>query len=519
MNKSLQVLLTGVLASAAMAVAAQDAPVRNSRHALIIGIGEYRNASTSVLAGVKYDVESARLMAQKMAIPDENMVFLRDTEATADRIRKELKALNSRVEPGDRVFIYYTGHGTRWFAPTVNTEDCTEGILAADGRALTNVEIGALLKPVASKTDKMMVFYDACFSGGVVGAPLRTRSVKLGEQIFTPKFSAAGSPEQCSKPANFRTRSLSAVVQQNVGLPENIVHVAASKSDEVSFDNPQRGGFATTAWRDCFLNEARDLDGSGAITVDEITQCAQNKLDKAFAGHPDIAGQHMVLGGNKSFIPVHFAADRPQQEMPAPVPLGSAIVPGDQPVAQPEVQVVAKPFQVLDEIHQQRDARIGISAKALKDKVRIGQDALALQLTSQVDGYLYIALAGSDNQSLYLLYPNDLARNNRVSAGQTLVLPDKDWQIYAGGPAGQDKLLVIVTESPRDLERLKGEKVGPFMQTLMDSDGRAQLQSLLTNSANAASAECQKTSNRRNLQITRRCTDSFGSAQVTITEQ
>ena len=50
-----------------------------------------------------------------MAVPDAQVTLLRDKEATAARILDEIEALQSRVADGDRVFIYYSGHGTRWF--------------------------------------------------------------------------------------------------------------------------------------------------------------------------------------------------------------------------------------------------------------------------------------------------------------------------------------------------------------------------------------------------------------------
>lgn len=172
---------------------------------------------------------------------------------------------------------------------------------------------------------------------------------------------------------------------------------------------------------------------------------------------------------------------------------------------------------VLREIHQQRDGgrQLAISHRT---RLRIDKDKLDLTLTSPQDGYLYIALAGSDNKSLYLLYPNALDADNAVKAGEAVKLPRKDWEIVAGGPAGTDTLLVMVTDSPRKLDTLKGETVGPFMQTLLDAQGKAQLQWLLTNSATAGSQECAGPERTRNLQVTRRCSDAFASALLKIEE-
>ena len=107
------------------------------------------------------------------------------------------------------------------------------------------------------------------------GSPVRTRSLRGGAETLVPKFTRAGSNERCAQASNFRPRSLAGALQQRQALPQNVVHVAASGPDELSFDSSAHGGFATVAWRDCLLGDARDLDGSGAITVDEVTRLAR----------------------------------------------------------------------------------------------------------------------------------------------------------------------------------------------------------------------------------------------------
>ena len=277
--------------------------LKASRHALIIGVGQYTAPGIAQLKGVPNDMRSARDIAAAMAIPDSNITYLRDTDATADAIRQALRDLESRVSPGDRVFVYYSGHGTRWVDPQTDPNSCTEGLLGTNGQALTNREISNLLAPIAGKADKLMVFYDACHSGGVANQPLRTRALGGDGASLTPKFVPQVSPELCAKPTNMRTRSLSAELGRQGAVPQNVVFVAASRPDEVSFDDPQRGGLATAAWRSCLLGKAADSDGSGSLTVDEITACAQSDIDRSLSRFPEILGQKMTIGGNRQFVP------------------------------------------------------------------------------------------------------------------------------------------------------------------------------------------------------------------------
>jgi hypothetical protein len=482
----------------ALPAAAQQPAARNTRHALIIGIGEYIDAEIPQLRGVKHDMNSAQRMAAAMAIPTANVRVLRDKDATGDRIRAEIEGLYARMADGDRLFVYYSGHGTRWYDEKVKQDGCTEGIMAADGQVLTNAELGQRLAPLAQRADKMLVFYDACFSGGIAGAPFRTRSLNIGGETVTPKFTRIGSPQQCSQPSNFRTRSLSLVIQQQQAVPENVVHIAASRPDEVSFDSSTQGGFATTAWRDCLLGEAKDLDGSGAITADEVTRCAQAKVTSALAGQPGILGQQMTVAGNPNFVPAWIGAAF------APATLAA---PAATPAPPPAPPRLATPAEVLTELHGQRDGKRRVVATARQERLKIGKDLLEVDITSPRDGYLYVALAGSDGKSLYLLYPNELAPDNRVSAGERVSLPGKGWEVVAGGPAGTETLLVMVTDAPRDLKGLAQEKSGPFMKTLLDGDGRSRLQWVLSNGT--PSATCGKPGAPS-------CSDAFGAALVKV---
>lgn len=497
-----------------------------SRHALIIGIGEYSLPGVSTLKGVSKDMVSAKDIATAMSVPESNIHYLRDKNATAAQITEALINLNQRVQPGDRVFIYYSGHGTRWVDEQTDANVCTEGLLASDGVALTNRKISELISPIAQKTDKLMVFYDACHSGGVVNQPMKTRSLKFGGMTLSPKFAPQVSPEQCATPTNMKTRSLSGELAKvsTPAPPQNLVYIAASRADEVSFDNPNRGGLATTAWRECMLGAAKDTDRSGALSVEEISSCAQTEISKMLASSPDILGQHMTIAGNLDFVPSFFsqgvqvATNSPEIALPAQVSTIVATVSTEPALPSPSFKPVI-PADLLRQIHEQRDANRKLDANASPSVMQIGKDQLKMSITSQVDGYLYIALAGSDGKSLYLLYPNAIDGDNKVKANQKIDLPTARWRITAGGPVGVDTMLVMVADSPRDLSRLQGEKVGPFLKTLMSTDGKSQLQWLLSTSENSDEKSCQAGGTKRNLQVSQACSDAFASSLLTVQEK
>jgi hypothetical protein len=485
----------GLLAGAS----AQTLPAeRQTRHALIIGIGAYGIADVPALRGVVHDIASARQMARAMAVPDGQLTVLRDHEATGARIVGEIEALQSRIAEGDRVFVYFSGHGTRWYEESNSNRGvagaCNEGLLAADGQVLTSTTLGEALAPLARRADKLLVFYDAGFAGGVSGVPLRTRSLRDGAEIVTPKFARTGVSERCALPGNVRTHGLATALQRHRALPQNMVHVAASAADEASFDSSASGGLATVAWRDCLLGGAQDLDGSGAVTVQEVTRCAQARVDRVLAGQPDTLGQTLVVAGNAAFVPawLGLAPAAPAASTPLPATAAAA---------------AARPGDILAELHRQRDGSRGVVASVRQPRLRIGVDALQIDITPARDGHLYIVLAGSDGQNLVLLYPNDLAADNRVRAGQQVSLPGKDWEIVAAGPPGTETLLVMVSDAPRDLAGLARQKAGPFMKTLLDEAGRARLQWVLGNGT--PTAGCGQAAAPS-------CSDAFGATLLQL---
>ncbi|MFA9215798.1 MAG: caspase family protein [Sphingomonadaceae bacterium] len=489
--------------AAAAAERPQPDQPRATRHALIIAIGDYIDPAIPSLNGIRFDVDSARRMAGAMQVPPDNITVLRDRDATAARIEQEIAALNLRTQPGDRVFFYFSGHGSRWLDVGAQKTGCVEALLPADGAPLTNERVASLLKPISDKADKLFVFYDACHSGGIVGKPLAlTRSLTRPDGAhLTPKFSPAGVADACSRPTNLRTRSLTTEAVKSGSLPQNIVQISSSRPDEVSFDDDSAGGLATQAWRDCMLGAGSDLDQSGAISVSEIAVCAQTRIDARFASSQQYAAQHLTLGGNTGFVPGWFTS----AFVPA-VPVAASAPPSD-------------PGAAFNDLLAQRDPRRKVTLTAPSTLLKIGQDTLDVSVTSSHDGYLYLVLLGSDNSSYYLLFPNDRDHDNQIKAGQTIKLPRPDWRIRAQGPAGVDRMLVVVSEAERDLSLLGNRKAGPFVQSLSDANGRANLQWLLSTARQQSQPSCQPGGAKRTAANSRLCSDAYGAALVEFTER
>ena len=524
---------------------------RINRHALIIGVGTYEDPLVPPLPGTKLDKVSATQIAQAMQVPDGNIQYLHDSQATVSNIRTALNNLNDRVQDGDRVFIHYSGHGTRYKDPQAG--GCVEALLPYDGMSkgmISNTEMASLLAQITQKTDKLFVMYDACHSGGLVAAAAtaRTRGIANSNDdgALRPKFAALS--EECSKPVNIKTRSLVNEQVNRGALPQDIVHISAARDNEISFDDEQKGGLATQFFRDCMLREAKDLDGSGAISIEEIKQCAQEKINRRMQNDNNFKAHNLVLSGNGNFVPAWFSQGVPQTAnvmtalaTPDKPVTPVAVTPAPATTTPPPAQQIAlatpstiaapaatqsqtlatsdiKPLSgedALKQMYDQRNAKRKVRVTLTKDQLVIGKDVLEFSVQSDRAGYVYAALAGSDGKALYMLFPNDLDQNNRIEAGQTLKLPQGKWRIKSSGPVGTNHLLVMVADAPRDLQALSAKKEGPFMTSLNDASGRAQLGALLTSSKAISTAACQNTVSAKNNPL---CSDAYGASLLSIKE-
>ena len=485
---------------------------RSNRHALIIGIGKYGEASIPQLPGARIDRESATQMAQAMQVPTSNITYLQDDQATVAGIRNALAALNNRVAEGDRVFIHYSGHGTRYMDKAAG--GCVEALLAYEGTTnatIPNKEMATLLAPITNKTDKLFVMYDACHSGGIISnaSTARTRGFlnKNDDGALRPKFAAIS--EECGRPVNVKTRNLLVEAVAQNALPQDIVHVSSSRNDEVSFDDEEKGGLATEFMRDCMLRDAKDLDRSGSISVDEIKQCAQDKINDRMKGDPLYKAHNISLSGNANFVPAWFS--QPVAAAPQAI---TAVASTSTNVAT-EVVAALTGEQALKRLFDQRDGKRKVEITAAKTQLKIGQDTMDFSVKSNKTGYVYVALAGSDNKSLYVLFPNDLDKNNRIEAGQTMLLPRPNWKVRSQGPEGSNQLLVFVSDGPRDLSSLSKSKAGPFIVSLNNAEGRAELGALMSRSAIGANAGCSATAARAS---NPQCSDAFGAAMLRVDE-
>jgi hypothetical protein len=167
---------------------------------------------------------------------------------------------------------------------------------------------------------------------------------------------------------------------------------------------------------------------------------------------------------------------------------------------------------MLDDLYNKRDVQWTVGVKLSKSTLKIGTDSLNFTVTSPQDGFLYILYRGTTADSLYLLFPNVLDSQNEITAGVPITLPRPDWLVNGLGPAGIDRLLVIVAKNPRDfsgysLPPAYVTQTGSFSKIRPTAESVARFRIAAT-----TAAAC------RDIGITKQCSRSYGAALLSIVE-
>ena len=458
------------LAAATIAAATLGAtvPALAANHALIMWIGDYGDPKSD-LPGIDLDAANARKIAVAMGVPPQNVTEISNAKLTRDGIRSGLASLYQRIADGDKVFIYYSGHGGQ-VAGHETTAKCSEVLVARDGLVL-DAFLQDALTTIGKKASQVVMMNDSCFSGGAATKSL-TGAPEAPEPGARPKFLPVGAKSNtavtagyaCGDPTNTAklTRSLDGMAKDARG--PQVLYIAASNDTQVSFAT-NRGSVGTLAWAHCIGLAGADADRSGRINGEELRECAQSYIDSRRTK------QTVMLQGNAklplSFVqtavaPVPAPAPAPAPTAaPAPAP-AAAPAPAPAPTSAPAPAAAEPPpptasaavnaTQALHDLRAGADRSMPVQLTLARNSLRIGKDFLDFSVTTAQQGYLYLLQVGSDGKTFNLLFPNKIDSNNALPAG-THRFPRDSWRLRAGGPTGKSHLIAIISAVKKDLSR------------------------------------------------------------------
>ena len=235
-------------------------------HALLIGIDYYKpNRLYKSLKGAVRDInlvdtflrETLKLPAEcihRLTSPNQEDTALlearsaQEQEPTYANIVNTFKEITESAQPGEQVYIHYSGHGGR--ATTIypfKQEPNDEGIVPMDigdteeGRYLRDVEMTTLLKRMTDKGLIVTMILDSCHSGGATRGDAEIRSAGETDNAQRTSQSLVATPGELEQ--NWldltRNRAIGAAV-----LPQSREYVllAACRPNEYAYEYAVNGG-------------------------------------------------------------------------------------------------------------------------------------------------------------------------------------------------------------------------------------------------------------------------------------
>jgi hypothetical protein len=154
--------------------------------ALLIGINHYhiQDGTFQDLQGCLNDVElMQRTLRDIAACPPDRMKVITDSEATLQNILQALSGWTQDLKAGEKLFLYYSGHGTRVPDLDGDEDDAMDEAMVTHDFSKVRPLLDDILHFYFAKIPtaaSATVIFDCCHSGGLPRAPISS-DVTLGD--------------------------------------------------------------------------------------------------------------------------------------------------------------------------------------------------------------------------------------------------------------------------------------------------------------------------------------------------
>lgn len=182
-----------------------------------------------------------------------------------------------------------------------------------------------------------------------------------------------------------------------------------------------------------------------------------------------------------------------------------------QPPPMPEMPF--SPARALDAVFEGRNPAHEVSVVVQTPRIRIAKDQPRFSVSSSRPGHVYLLYVPPEGTELWLLFPNAVDRDNRISPRARLQLPRPSWATQPQGPPGTGHFVLMVSDNPRDFSRLGLRSVGSRGFGQFPVDRAAQLSRDHGGAAPllAGESECRTVADTA-------CSPSYGAARFAIEE-
>ena len=144
--------------------------------ALLFAINNYPGSSND-LRGCLNDQENIEKNLFNKYFPDFSVYKYSDSQVTSYRFLLELKKYIRLLQPGDILFISYSGHGTQGVDPySTEADGYSEALYLYDG-CLWDYELATIFKLIPEGA-RVILSFDSCFSHGMARRQTNPRFVE-----------------------------------------------------------------------------------------------------------------------------------------------------------------------------------------------------------------------------------------------------------------------------------------------------------------------------------------------------
>ncbi|OJF90001.1 caspase family protein [Pararhizobium antarcticum] len=475
-------------------LAVMVSPLQAADRALLIGIGTYESLPPDMfLHGPKNDVLAMQdLLTNTLDFEPDSIRVLKDAQASRASILSSIEDWLIRdTKDGDRIFLYFSGHGLQVKDLNEDEEDgMDEALSTYDIKAVdsdwTNVILDDDIEPLLERMKGRVVtlVIDACHSG--------TISRSLSPDVAAGIKGARYLPRPFAQPVQQAlTRGLridAGVVDKPVVKESGVTTWSAAAPYQVAWDDvrlpeDKRHGVFTSAYIGGHTPTASDGNGNGLISKAELFEYVKAQSQAYCQSQQNCENLDPQLETLTAALGTSVVE-------PQPVPDDVAAAPDEQKhdatyeqvkveaSAQP-VYVDANPVSAVGDIVGKADTGDVTIALDRGPKMKKG-DVFKVSVTSKLGGNL-ILLDVNTNGIATQFFPNEFAQKiTPLRAGSTLTMPDDYYGFdFEADGSGESIMVAIVVSDAVDLDSLapyeRGLKVElNARETLSDIVARLQ---------------------------------------------
>lgn len=458
-----QRLVRGLLVLSMLACAPLVSMARD--RVLLIGIDDYENQNIKDIEGCENDTKLLKaFLISQLGFKEGDIKVLINKQATESEIRNfVLGWLIGDTRPGDRVFLAYSGHGTR--VPDESGDEQKDGmdeaLAAYDVRPREPVrkgrpvipESGYILDDEISRWiadlhgRQVVMLFDSCHSGTISrgannNAGLGSRFLRFKEEEVAREKGDVYSPDYNK---SSRSRDMDTATEGFLDKVVNgVVIISAAKADQEAFPI-FAGKYARQQGALTYLFVEKQLDS--LVPIEKLQDTLSSGMDELKQA------KLLTRGGNGEYQVPEVEIYSQQTALPIfGGPLKTSWT------TAPEIALYNPLSKTKVEIWT-ADKRQAYSITT-RNKYDQPGETIPLVVKTSDPGYLYIWVF-SRNDEAKCLFPSKFDKMNFVKAG-TYTFPrcvggkekcaDEDmYEYFASKPEGFDVWVALVTDQPLEL--------------------------------------------------------------------